>query len=62
MNRDRIQGATRQLKGRAETTFGGLTGDPKRQLRGAVNQVAGGAQYAYGRARERAEDLAEDGR
>jgi uncharacterized protein YjbJ (UPF0337 family) len=62
MNRDRIQGASRHLKGRAQTALGGITGDPARQVRGAVNQVAGGAQYAYGRARQRAEDLADDGR
>ena len=62
MNRDQFRGASRHLKGRAETALGGLTGDPARQVRGAVNQVAGGAQYAYGRVRDRAEDLAEDGR
>lgn len=62
MNRDQIRGASRHLKGRAQTALGGLTGDPVRQVRGAVNQVAGGAQYTYGRARDRAEDLAEDGR
>lgn len=62
MNRDQISGASRHLKGRAQTALGGLTGDPARQVRGAVNQVAGGAQYAYGRVRDRAEDLAEDGR
>ena len=62
MNRDEVQGATRHLKGRAQTALGGVTGDPARQVRGAVNQVAGGAQYAYGRARDRAEDLIEDGR
>ncbi|WP_457107524.1 CsbD family protein [Methylobacterium sp. P5_C11] len=62
MNRDQIRGASRHLKGRAQTAVGGLTGDPARQVRGAVNQVAGGAQYAYGRARDRADDLAEDGR
>jgi uncharacterized protein YjbJ (UPF0337 family) len=62
MNRDQFQGASRHLKGRAQTTLGGLTGDPARQIRGAVNQVAGGAQYAYGTARDRAEDLADDGR
>lgn len=62
MNRDQIRGASRHLKGRAKTALGGLTGDPARQVRGAVNQVAGGAQYAYGRARDRAEDLADDGR
>lgn len=62
MNRDQIRGASRHLKGRAQTAIGGLAGDPARQVRGAVNQVAGGAQYAYGRARDRAEDLIDDGR
>ncbi|CAM3021489.1 CsbD family protein [Methylobacterium mesophilicum] len=61
MNRDGFRGATRHLKGRANTALGGLTGDPARQVRGAVDQVAGGAQYAYGRARERTEDLVEEG-
>ncbi len=62
MNGDQFRGASRHVKGRAQIALGGITGDPARQIRGAVNQVAGGAQYAYGRARERAEDLAEDGR
>lgn len=62
MNGDQFRGASRHLKGRAQTAVGGITGDPARQVRGAVNQVAGGAQYAYGRARDRAEDLFDDGR
>lgn len=62
MNRDQFRGATRHLKGRAETALGGITGDPVRQLRGAVHQVTGGAQYAYGRARERVEDAPRDSR
>ena len=62
MNRDQFRGATRHLKGRAQTAVGGLTGDPNQQIRGAVNQIAGGAQYAYGRARDRAEDFVDDGR
>lgn len=62
MNRDQFRGASRHIKGRAQTALGGVTGDPARQVRGAVNQVAGGAQYAYGAARDRAEDLARDGR
>lgn len=62
MNRDQFRGASRHIKGRAQTTLGGVTGDPARQVRGAVNQVAGGAQYAYGATRDRAEDLARDGR
>ncbi|KQP59489.1 CsbD family protein [Methylobacterium sp. Leaf112] len=62
MNGDQFRGASRHLKGRAQTAVGGLTGDPARQVRGAVNQMAGGAQYAYGRARDRAEDYVHDGR
>ncbi|KQO73293.1 CsbD family protein [Methylobacterium sp. Leaf88] len=62
MNGDQFRGASRHLKGRAQTVVGGLTGDPARQVRGALNQVAGGARYAYGRARDRAEDLVDDGR
>lgn len=62
MNRDQFRGASRHLKGRAQTAIGGITGDPARQVRGAVNQVTGGVQYAYGTARDRAEDLARDGR
>ena len=62
MNRDQFRGASRHIKGRAQTALGGVTGDPARQVRGAVNQVAGGAQYAYGTARDRADDLARDGR
>ena len=62
MNGDQIRGASRHIKGRAQTALGGLAGDPARQVRGAVNQVAGGAQYAYGRARDRAEDFLDDGR
>ena len=61
MNRDEFRGAKRHLKGRAQSTLGGITGDPARQVRGAVDQVAGGAQYAYGRARDRAKDMIEDG-
>ncbi|MFD0937612.1 CsbD family protein [Methylobacterium trifolii] len=62
MNGDQFRGASRYYKGRAQSAVGGLTGDPARQVRSAVNQVAGGAQYAYGRARNRAEDIIDDGR
>ncbi|WP_018261243.1 CsbD family protein [Methylobacterium sp. WSM2598] len=61
MNSDGLHGGARHLKGRAQTVLGGLTGDPGRQVRGAVNQVLGGAQSAYGQARDRAEDWIDDG-
>ena len=47
MNHDQIRGASRHLKGRAQTALGGLTAGSTRQVRGAVNQVAGGA-FALG--------------
>ncbi|TNC09894.1 CsbD family protein [Methylobacterium terricola] len=62
MNRDEFRGASRHLKGRVQSALGSLGGDPVRQARGAANQVAGGAQYAYGRARDQAGDLIDDGR
>ena len=60
MNRDEFRGAQRHLRGRAQSTIGGITGDPVRQVRGAVDQIAGGAQYAYGQVRGRADDMIED--
>lgn len=61
MNRDVARGSLRHVKGRAETAYGGLTGDLGRQAEGIVDQVAGGARYMYGRAAERAEDLSDFG-
>jgi len=62
MNSDRLEGGIRHLRGRVKTATGALRGAPGRQAEGAFDQAAGAAQYAYGRARDRAEDLAEDGR
>lgn len=62
MNRDHIEGGIRNLRGRAKTAVGAVGGRPGRQLEGAVDQAAGAAQYAYGRARDTAEEFARDGR
>ena len=51
MNRDQIEGGLRHLKGRGQTAFGAVAGRARPQAEGAVNQVLGGAQYAYGRGR-----------
>ncbi len=61
MNRDQIEGGLRHLKGRGQTALGAVAGRARPQAEGAVNQVLGGAQYAYGRGREVAEDLSHDG-
>ncbi|MCJ2113194.1 CsbD family protein [Methylobacterium sp. E-025] len=61
MNRDRFEGGVRNLRGRAKTAMGAVGGDAGRQLDGAVDQAAGVAQNAYGRARETARDWRRDG-
>jgi uncharacterized protein YjbJ (UPF0337 family) len=61
MNRDQIEGGLRHLRGRGRTAFGAVTGRPRQQIDGAVDQVAGALQHGYGRARERADDLHRDG-
>ena len=54
---DRIEGATRNVGGRLQDAFGGLTGDAGVQARGKLNQAAGAVQEATGKARESAEDV-----
>ncbi|TNC09881.1 CsbD family protein [Methylobacterium terricola] len=61
MNRDQIEGGLRNIKGRGQTAFGAVTGRVRPQAEGALNQVVGGAQYAYGRGRRVAEELSHDG-
>ena len=62
MNRDQIEGGIRNIRGRGRTALGALGGNARPQVAGAYEQVAGVAQSAYGRARDRAEHLQRDGR
>jgi uncharacterized protein YjbJ (UPF0337 family) len=57
----RIEGGIRHIRGRAKTAVGAVTGHPMSQVDGAIDQVAGAAQYAYGQARDTARDLRRDG-
>ena len=52
MDPDRIKGAARELYGRGEEAVGALMGDKETRARGALDQVAGKAQGAMGRAGE----------
>ncbi|MGU3536498.1 CsbD family protein [Methylobacterium sp. A54F] len=61
MNRDRIEGGIRNLRGRAKTAVGAVAGRPMPQVEGAIDQAAGAAQYGYGRARETARAWRRDG-
>jgi uncharacterized protein YjbJ (UPF0337 family) len=57
MASDRIAGAVRNSAGHLQEAVGGLAGDAKTQLRGKLNEAAGAAQNAYGKARDQADDL-----
>lgn len=61
INRDRIEGSVRNLRGRGKTALGAISGRPGQQVEGAIDQIAGAAQAGYGRARDTAEDIRRDG-
>ena len=60
MNGDRIEGGVRYVKGKMEKGVGDIASDTKWQADGIVDQVAGGAQNLYGRAKDRVQDIIED--
>lgn len=61
MNRDQIEGGFRNIRGRGRSAIGAVTGRVRPQAEGAFDQAAGAVQYAYGRARDAADDLHRDG-
>jgi uncharacterized protein YjbJ (UPF0337 family) len=48
MDENRIEGAARNLGGKAQEGFGRVTGDTKTKTEGMMNQAAGAAQDLYG--------------
>lgn len=48
MNKDRVEGTARQLKGSIKEAAGKLTGDAKLKSEGKANKVAGKVQNAVG--------------
>jgi len=59
MNEDRVVGTARNLGGKVQEGFGRVTGDPKNQVEGIINQAAGAAQDLYGQAKDTAADAAQ---
>ena len=57
MNEDEIKGGLRYVKGKVEKGVGDVTTDTKWQADGVIDQVAGGAQNLYGRAKETVSDV-----
>lgn len=60
MNSDKLEGAARGIVGKAQETFGDVTGDGRNQAEGVARNVAGRAQEAYGDVRQSAETAAQE--
>ena len=60
MNQDEVEGGVRYVKGKIERNVGDVASSTSWQADGIVDQVAGGAQNLYGRAKDHVEDLIDD--
>ena len=58
MDKDRYEGAGRQVKGAVKDAAGKVTGDKKLQAEGKVDKVVGKAQSEVGKAKDAARDAA----
>jgi uncharacterized protein YjbJ (UPF0337 family) len=56
MDKDRIEGAAKQLKGSVKETFGKVTGDTKTEAEGAAEKTAGKIQNTIGGAKDSVRD------
>jgi uncharacterized protein YjbJ (UPF0337 family) len=56
MDKDRIAGAARQVKGSIKETVGKLTGDTRTEVAGKAEKASGKAQNALGSAKDAARD------
>ncbi|RAI57580.1 CsbD family protein [Roseicella frigidaeris] len=58
MDKNEIEGAARNVAGKAQEAYGKFTDDAEHEAKGVARQVAGKAQEAYGDARDVARDAA----
>lgn len=56
MDNDRIEGATKDFAGKAESAIGDIAGEAKMQASGRAREVAGKVQNLYGQAKDVARD------
>jgi uncharacterized protein YjbJ (UPF0337 family) len=56
MDKDRVEGASKQVKGSVKEALGKVTGDTKTRVEGAAEKTVGKAQSAVGRAKDSARD------
>ncbi len=60
MDENRVEGMAKTVGGKVESAVGGLTGDDKLKVDGAVDKVGGKAQRMYGNAKDTVRDVAGD--
>ena len=56
MDRNRIEGKGREIKGEVKDTIGKVTGSTQQQVEGKLDKGMGKAQNAYGRAKDAVKD------
>lgn len=56
MDKDRIEGAAKEIKGSVKDTAGKVLGNDKMRAEGMADKVAGKAQNAFGQAKDAARD------
>jgi uncharacterized protein YjbJ (UPF0337 family) len=61
MNEDQVKGKVKDVAGRIERQAGEWTGDPEKQVDGALRQAEGKLQNAWGNAKDDAKKTAEKG-
>ena len=60
VDRDRVEGAAKNLKGKVKEGVGKVTGDAKLKSEGKADQVAGKVQNAVGGAKDAVRDALKD--
>ena len=60
MDENRIKGKFDDVKGRVKRQVGEWTGDENAQAEGAVDQVKGKVENAFGKVKDKARDIADD--
>ena len=60
MDKDRIEGAGKDLKGKIKEGVGKVTGDTKTEVEGKMDQAEGKAQNTYGGMKDKARELLDD--
>jgi uncharacterized protein YjbJ (UPF0337 family) len=61
MNEDQVKGKVKDVAGRIERQAGEWTGDPEKQVQGALKQAEGKLQNAWGSVQEDAKKTVEKG-